>query len=92
MVTVVFVVMDEDSGGGLAYRSNHLTDQNHGGPPVAGGTGNEPLAVEIEEELGAGVDVHTCTVLPGRGTRSIVSFTGRMLEITLELEYIGWRF
>ena len=54
--------------GGVSHRSDHLTDQHHGGPPGVGGPGDEPLAVEVQEELGAGVDVHPGPVLPGRGT------------------------
>ena len=46
------------------HRADHLADQHHGGPPVARGTGEDPLAVELQQELGARVDVHPCSMLP----------------------------
>lgn len=34
-----------------AYRADHFTDKDGRGPPVAQGARDEPLAVELQEEL-----------------------------------------
>lgn len=57
-----------------AYRSDHFTDEDGRGPPVARGARDEPLAVELQEELRAGVDVHTGPMLPV-GLDSSLSYT-----------------
>lgn len=57
-----------------AYRSDHLTDEDGRSPPVARGARDEPLAVELQEKLRAGVDVHTSTMLPV-GLDSSLSYT-----------------
>lgn len=36
----------------IAYRSDHFTDEDGWCPPVAWGARDEPLAVELQEELG----------------------------------------
>lgn len=63
-----------------AYRSDHFTDEDGRGPPVVRGARDEPLAVELQEELRAGVDVHTSTMLPV-GLHSSLSYTCSIMII-----------
>lgn len=49
----------------LTHRSNDFTDEDGGGLPVAGGAWDHPLAVELQKKLGARMNVHTRTMLPG---------------------------
>lgn len=46
-----------------AHRSDHFTDEDGWCPPVARAR-DEPLAVELQEELGTWVDVNTSAMLP----------------------------
>ena len=48
----------------VAHRSDNFTDEYGRCPPVTWGARDEPLAVEFQEKLGTGMDVHTCTMLP----------------------------
>lgn len=52
-----------------AHRSDHFTDEDGWGPPVTRGARDEPLAVKLQEKLGTGVNVNTCTMLPEKTQR-----------------------
>lgn len=48
----------------ISHRSDHFTDEYGWSPPVTWGAGDQPLTVQLQEELGAWMDVNTCTMLP----------------------------
>lgn len=60
------------------YRSDHLTDKHNRCFPTAGAARENPLTVEIQEELRARVDVNTSTMLPKQGKKK--NDTGSGLE------------
>lgn len=62
--TLSFTDVNNNRVCNMAYRSDHFTDEYGWGPPVTWGSRDEPLAVELQEELGARMNVHTCTMLP----------------------------
>lgn len=45
------------------HRSHHLTYKHHWSFSAARATREDPLAIELQEELGAGVDVNPSSVL-----------------------------
>lgn len=59
-------------------RSDHLTDKHNRCFPTAGAAREDPLTVELQEELRARVDVNTSTMLPKQGKKK--NYTGSGLE------------
>ncbi len=46
------------------HRSDHLTEEHNRSLPTTGAAREDPLTVELQKELRAGMDVNPSTVLP----------------------------
>lgn len=82
--TLSFTDVNNNRVCNMAYRSDHFTDEYGWGPPVTWGSRDEPLAVELQEELGARMNVHTCTMLPESTDSPIVNSCLNAFMLTCE--------